>query len=119
MIMMTMTTILTPMSAQLPPTAVLAWGRVLVVKELHKVVVSSRDTRTQEWTDPVDPVVRLEVSSRDAGPEGARGVEGGAGVEDASDFGDEEGEADADWGDEGAFVFFHGEHEDCEDEECC
>ena len=83
------------------------------------MVVSSRDTRTQEWTDPVDPVVRLEVASRDAGAEGAGRVERGAGVVDARDFGDEEGEADADWGDEGALVFFDGQHEDCEDEEGC
>lgn len=62
-------------------------------------------------------MVGLEVTSRYARAEGAGGVERGAGVEDAGDFGDEETEADADGGDEGAFVFLGGEHENAEDEE--
>ena len=38
-----------------------------------------------------------------------------AGEVDASEFGDEEGEADADGGEEGALVLLGGEHEDGED----
>ena len=61
-------------------------------------------------------MVVVEFAEDDAGTEGAGGVEAAAGVVDAHELGDEEGEADADGGDEVAAVFLGGEHEDCEDE---
>lgn len=52
----------------------------------------------------------------DRGPEASRGIQAAACVEHACQFGDEEREADADWGEEGGFVLFGGEEEDREDE---
>ena len=62
-------------------------------------------------------MVAREVSVHDAGPEGAHGVQAAASVEDAHQLGDEEGEADADGGEEGGFGFLGREHEDGDDEE--
>lgn len=83
---------------------------------LDKMIEPSRQQRPQSRPHPVNPVVDLEIRARDARAERARRVDGGAGVVDAGDFDDEEGEADADGGDEGVFGFLGGEHEDCEDE---
>lgn len=76
--------------------------------------VSTRNQRTEEWSNPVYPVVRLERGACYAGAERSRRVETGPGVEYAGDFGDEEGEADADGGDERVFGLLGGEDKDCD-----
>lgn len=95
---------------------VLPGVRVLVPQGLDGPVQGKRDERPEPGPDPVDPVLGGEARGDDAGPEAAGRVQAAARVVDAAHLGDEEGEADADGGDEGGAVLLGREHEDGEDE---
>ncbi len=102
---------------KVPTRAVLPWVDLLIVHELDEMVVPGSDESTQARPDPIDPMVTLKAGTGDARAERAGRVEAGAGVVDACDFGDEEGEADADGCDEGILGFFGGKHKDGEDQQ--
>jgi len=74
------------------------------------VIKPSGHARAHQRPQPVNPVVAGEVGAGDTRAEGARGVDRAARVVDAGEFDDEQGEADADGGDEGVFGLFGGEH---------
>jgi hypothetical protein len=75
--------------------------RNLVLEHLDELVEDDGHDGAEARPHPVDPVLDVEDACYDAGPEAARGVQGAACVVDADELGDEEGEADADGGDEG------------------
>ena len=90
---------------------------LLIIHQLRELVVPGRETGTHEWPQPVDPVITREISVDDAGSKRAHGVQATAGVEDAHQLRYEEGETDANGGEEGSLGFLGREHEDGDDEE--
>lgn len=60
---------------------VLAWVRFLVIEELDEVVVSTGNESTQKGTNPVYPVIVLEIRTGYARAEGTCRVEGRSGLE--------------------------------------
>lgn len=88
----------------------------LVLEHLDEFVEQHRREGTAAGTDPVDPVFLVEGVGDDAGAQAAGRVQTAARVVDADEFGDKEGQADADGGDEGGLVLLLSQHEDSEDE---
>lgn len=62
----------------------------LVLEDFDELVEASCYDGTEDWSEPVDPVVAFEVASDDGGTEGAGWVERSAGEVDAGEFCDEE-----------------------------
>ena len=58
---------------------VLVRVRRLIFENLDKLVKSARYDCPENWTDPVNPVVGLEISNDDRRAERTRGIEGAAG----------------------------------------
>lgn len=54
---------------------VLAWVRCLVLEHLDKAVKPDRQERTEEWSNPVHPVVAIEVMKDNIWAEGTRRVQ--------------------------------------------
>lgn len=88
----------------------------LIAQDLDDLVESHGDERAEERTDPVDPVLALEVSSHHTRTQAPSRVQGPAGVVDASELGNEECEPDSDGRDERSPVLLRREHEYRKDE---
>lgn len=106
-------------SIELPIRGVLPRVRRLqtpIVHVLEKAIEARGEQTAHRGSDPVDPVITLELPGGYTGSETAGRVDGGAGVVDSCYFDYEEREADAYRGEEGVFGFVGCEDEDGEDE---
>ena len=95
---------------------ILAWVYRLVLQELEDLVEAHRNQSSDKRTDPVDPVLRLELGCNYAWPQAARRVEAAARVVHAAQFGNEKREPDAHRSNKGSPVLLRGQHEDREHE---
>lgn len=77
--------------------------RNLILKNLNQLVKHDSHDGADAGPHPVDPVLLVEDAGGDAGAEGARRVQGAAGVVDACELGDEERQPNADGSDEGCW----------------
>lgn len=111
--------------------AVLSWVGAFVVPKLDKSIVTRCQEGAEEGPKPVDPMVVWEVPVNDTGPERSGWVEGAAGkvhtclstlvvtkpggkIQDeiyTSEFGDKQGQADADWRQKGCFGLLGRQHQ--------
>jgi hypothetical protein len=57
----------------------------LVLEHLDELVEARRQERAEDWSNPVYPVVAVEMVRYDGGAEGAGGVDGAACVVDSFD----------------------------------
>lgn len=95
--------------------AVLAGVHHLVLEQLVELVESSCQQRTDERSNPINPMIGVELSYG-ARCETASGVKRPTSVVDGYKLGDEEREADTEGSDEGSSVLLGCEHEDGEDQ---
>jgi hypothetical protein len=91
--------------------SVCTWICRFVFEHLDEAVKQNRNDCTKSRSDPVYPMVVIELADNNVRTEGTSWVERAACEHDASEFGNEKGKTDADWSQEGAFVFFGGKHE--------
>lgn len=87
---------------------VLARVGALVLEPLEDLVDGKGEEGAHQWADPVDVVVADEALDA-GGAEGSRRVDGSAGVVDADDVGDEDGDANANGREVRGLVLLHGE----------
>lgn len=97
---------------------VLAWIGEVVLQPLQKAVDCKGEQGAHEWSSPVNPLVAREAGDY-ARAKGPSWVDAGAGEVCAAKVRDEDGEADAQGGQEGGAVLLHGEEIYCDDELCC
>lgn len=117
---------------------VLPWVRHLVLQHLDEAVERNSNDRTKSVhqlaseagcvsmhgleemhlrrANPIDPVIRIELSSRNTRPKGACRVETAACEEHTDQLCNEQGKTDTDRSHVGRFMLLLGQHEDCEDQ---
>jgi hypothetical protein len=95
---------------------VLSGVDVLVLEQLDDLVEASGNKGANDGTNPVDPVLGLELARNDAGSQAACRVETAARVVDTAQLRNEEGQTDTDGGDKGGSVLLGRQHEDGKDE---
>lgn len=87
----------------------------MILQPLQKAVHRKGEQRAHEWSSPVNPLVAREAGDYTRA-KGSSWVDAGAGEVCAAKVRDEDGEADAQGGQEGGAVLLHGEEVDRDDE---
>jgi len=83
----------------------------LVLERLYEAIEENSEERPEGRTNPVDPMIAVELSEDNVWTKTASWVEGSAGEPYASKMGDEECETNTERRDERGFVLFSCEHE--------
>jgi len=82
-------------------------------------VEGARKNSSENWTGPVDPMVRCKSVRYHSGAEGSRRVNAATGVIYAHELGDEQRKSNADRSNKRAFVLLGSKHENGEDQLRC